>query len=103
VLHGPPAGALLFTCNGRGRRLFDEPNVDASVVQRSFAQLDAGEQAAKTGRAIQVPPENLVPLAGMFAAGELGPIGGETFLHGHSACLALFRAEEPGAGRSPGA
>jgi len=103
VLHGPPAGALLFTCNGRGRRLFDEPNVDASVVQRSFAQLDAGEQAAKTGSAIQVPPENLVPLAGMFAAGELGPVGGETFLHGHSACLALFRAEEPGAGRSPGA
>ena len=30
-------------------------------------------------------------LAGMFCAGELGPIGGRTFLHGFTASMALFR------------
>ena len=30
-------------------------------------------------------------LAGMFCAGELGPVGGRTFLHGFTASMALFR------------
>ncbi len=29
-------------------------------------------------------------LAGMFCAGELGPVGGHNFLHGYTASLALF-------------
>ncbi|MCH8165772.1 MAG: hypothetical protein IH889_09205, partial [Planctomycetes bacterium] len=34
-----------------------------------------------------------VPLAGFFAAGEIGPIGDRSFLHGHTLSLALFRAQ----------
>jgi small ligand-binding sensory domain FIST len=33
-----------------------------------------------------------VPIAGFFAAGEIGPIGNQSFLHGHTAALALFRS-----------
>jgi small ligand-binding sensory domain FIST len=32
-------------------------------------------------------------LAGFFCAGEIGPIGRENYLHGHTACLAIFRPE----------
>jgi small ligand-binding sensory domain FIST len=64
------SGALLFTCNGRGRRLFDHPNGDISVVQRSLGNI---------------------PLSGFFCAGEIGPVGGRNFVHGHTACLAIFR------------
>ncbi len=62
-------GALLFTCNGRGRHLFGAPDHDAGLVQDRLGP---------------------VPLAGMFCAGEIGPIGGRAFLHGFTASLALF-------------
>jgi small ligand-binding sensory domain FIST len=68
-LHGRPAGALLFTCNGRGTRLFPEPDHDARLVS------DALDGAA---------------LAGFFCAGEFGPVGGRNFLHGLTASLAIF-------------
>jgi len=68
-VEGQPIGALLFTCNGRGRRLFDVPNHDAVIV----SDLLGG-----------------VPVAGFFAAGELGPVGGKNFLHGFTASIALF-------------
>lgn len=64
-----PAGALVFSCNGRGTRLFPEPHHDARAVR-----AEAGE----------------VPLAGFFAQGELGPVGGLNFLHGFTASVALF-------------
>jgi small ligand-binding sensory domain FIST len=64
-----PAGALVFSCNGRGSRLFPEPHHDARAIR-----AEAGE----------------VPLAGFFAQGELGPVGGQNFLHGFTASLALF-------------
>jgi len=67
--HPAPRGALLFTCNGRGTRMFAEPNHDAEAVQR------------QTGD---------VPLAGFFAQGELGPIGGRNFVHGFTASVALI-------------
>lgn len=63
---GRPAGALLFTCNGRGTRLFDEPDHDAAAVQERLGD---------------------VPLAGFFAAGEFGPVGGRNHLHGFTASL----------------
>ena len=34
---------------------------------------------------------NEPPVAGFFAAGELGPIGGESYLHGHTAVMTVFR------------
>lgn len=64
-----PTAALLFTCNGRGSRLFAEPDHDASLVSGALGQA---------------------PLAGFFCAGELGPVGGRNFLHGFTASLALF-------------
>jgi small ligand-binding sensory domain FIST len=64
-----PAGALLFTCNGRGTNLFAEPDHDARLVAEAL-----GTQA----------------LAGFFCGGELGPVGGKAFLHGFTATLAVF-------------
>src|SRR5262245_7321429 len=64
-----PAAALLFSCNGRGARMFGQPDHDARVVRQ-----EAGD----------------VPLAGIFAMGELGPVGGQNFIHGFTASVALF-------------
>lgn len=64
-----PQAALLFTCNGRGTRLFPEPHHDAGAIQQSMGEI---------------------PLAGFFAQGEIGPIGGKTFLHGLTASIAFF-------------
>jgi small ligand-binding sensory domain FIST len=64
-----PRGVLLFSCNGRGRGFFGEPDHDAARV------------AAATDAA---------PMAGFFAQGELGPIGGRNFLHTFTASMAVF-------------
>lgn len=63
-----PAGALVFSCNGRGTRLFEEADHDARVLQECLGPL---------------------PAAGFFAQGEIGPIGDRTFLHGFTASIAL--------------
>lgn len=61
-------GALLFTCNGRGTHLFDAPNHDASaLVNQTSAEV-----------------------AGMFCAGEIGPVGARSYVHGFTASMALF-------------
>lgn len=62
------AGALLFTCNGRGTHLFGRPHHDAELVSEV-----AGGAAA-----------------GMFCAGELGPVGDRAWLHGFTASILLF-------------
>jgi len=95
-LYDRPAGALLITCTGRGERFFGKQNHDAVAVQRAFLPLLSGAEAAKAGEPI-APHERLVPLAGFFAAGEIGPIGPHSFLHGFTSCLACFRrrSEEP--------
>lgn len=64
------SGALVFTCNGRGTHLFGMPDHDASII------ADALDGA---------------PLAGMSCAGEIGPVGTRSFLHGFTASVALFR------------
>jgi small ligand-binding sensory domain FIST len=69
ALRGRPAGALLFTCNGRGMNMFPEPDHDARVVTETL-----GTQA----------------LAGFFCGGEIGPVDGKAFLHGFTATLAVF-------------
>jgi small ligand-binding sensory domain FIST len=69
-LKDPPFAGLLFTCNGRGTRLFAKPNHDVNVIRQRLGSL---------------------PLAGFFAAGEIGPIGDRSFVHGQTASLALFR------------
>jgi small ligand-binding sensory domain FIST len=62
-------GVLLFTCNGRGTNLFAVGDHDATVIADMLGP---------------------VPMAGFFAAGELGPDGGRNFLHGFTASMALF-------------
>jgi small ligand-binding sensory domain FIST len=89
-LREPPVGAMLVTCNSRGSRLFDNPHHDASMVARAFSSTPAGEELARGGEAITAQPPSL-PLAGFFANGEIGPVGAESYLHAHSACLTLFR------------
>ena len=64
-----PAGALLFTCSGRGSHMFAEPDHDARLVSEALG-----------GRA----------LAGFFCGGEIGPVGGKSFLHGFTATIAVF-------------
>ena len=66
---GEARGALLFTCNGRGTRLFDRPHHDAATLADVLGTI---------------------PVAGFFAQGEIGPIGGKNFLHGFTASAALF-------------
>jgi small ligand-binding sensory domain FIST len=68
-----PVGALLITCNGRGTRLFDRPHHDVTLARQVLGAI---------------------PIAGFFAAGELGPVNQKNFIHGHTAVMALFR--EPG-------
>lgn len=65
-----PAAALLFSCNGRGSRMFSVPDHDAEAVQSELGSI---------------------PVAGFFAAGELGPVGGQNFIHGFTASVVLFQ------------
>jgi small ligand-binding sensory domain FIST len=66
----PPAAGLLFSCNGRGTNLFDSPCHDIAAARKLMSNT---------------------PFAGFFAAGELGPVGGKNFIHGHTASMALLR------------
>jgi small ligand-binding sensory domain FIST len=64
------AGALLFTCNGRGSHMFEVPDHDAAAIDDALG----------------------IPAAGFFCAGEIGPVGGRNFLHGFTATMAVFPA-----------
>jgi small ligand-binding sensory domain FIST len=69
LMTGRPAhGALVFSCNGRGTAMFASPHHDAQLISEYTA----------------------APVAGMFCAGEVGPIGGRNFVHGFTASVALF-------------
>lgn len=63
-------GALLFSCNGRGANLFATADHDPQVLAEAFAHA---------------------PVAGFFAAGEIGPVGGRNYLHGFTASIVAFR------------
>jgi small ligand-binding sensory domain FIST len=74
----PPPSTIVFTCNGRGTSLFEAPDHDAAAV----ADLLAGPVTA-----------------GMFCAGEIGPVGSRSFVHGYTASIAMFEEVPP----TPGA
>lgn len=65
----PPMGGLLFSCNGRGSRLFGAANHDIGLVNKIAGNCE---------------------VAGFFAAGEIGPVGDKTFIHGFTSSLILF-------------
>ena len=66
----PFKASLIFNCNGRGTRMFPVQHHDAGLVREVVGNI---------------------PSAGLFAAGEVGPIGGQNFLHGFTSSIALFR------------
>ena len=72
LFYDPPSGGLLFSCNGRGTRLYDHPHGDITTIQKILGNIN---------------------IAGFFCAGEIGPIGGKNFLHGHTVSMVLFRPQ----------
>jgi small ligand-binding sensory domain FIST len=69
-------GALLFSCLGRGIHLYGRANHDTGLLQQHFGPI---------------------PLGGFFCNGEIGPVGGTTFIHGYTSAFALFRSGGSGA------
>jgi small ligand-binding sensory domain FIST len=63
-------GALLFSCLGRGAHLFGAPDHDCNLFRRHLGDA---------------------PVGGFFCNGEIGPVGGATFLHAYTSSFALFR------------
>jgi small ligand-binding sensory domain FIST len=64
------AGALLFSCLGRGEGLYGEPNFDTRLFNRYLFN---------------------VPVTGFFCSGEIGPVGKNTFLHGYTSVFGICR------------
>lgn len=64
-----PVAGVLFSCNGRGERMFGVPGHDANVVEHYFPSM---------------------PLCGFFAAGEFGPVADQNLVHGFTAVVALL-------------
>lgn len=67
---GEPIGALMFTCLGRGKALYEQDNFDSELF-RSYLKD--------------------IPISGFFCNGEIGPVGDRTFIHGYTSAFALFR------------
>jgi small ligand-binding sensory domain FIST len=63
-----PRAGLLFSCVGRGQELYGVPNHDSDLFCRQLGAL---------------------PLGGFFANGEIGPVGGQTFLHGYTSVFGV--------------
>ena len=71
------AGALLFSCLGRGQHLYGKPNHDTDMFKDKLGE---------------------VPLGGFFCNGEIGPVGKTTFLHGYTSSFGIFRPLSGNAG-----
>jgi small ligand-binding sensory domain FIST len=62
-------GALLISCNGRGPSMFGRAESDVELVSECLGG---------------------VPVGGLFAGGEIGPVGGRNWLHGFTASVLAF-------------
>ncbi|MFP4579030.1 MAG: FIST N-terminal domain-containing protein, partial [Coleofasciculus sp.] len=62
------AGALMFSCLGRGQGLYGKPDFDSQVLCRYLNNISVG---------------------GFFCNGEIGPVGGSTFLHGYTSVFGI--------------
>ncbi len=65
------AGALMFSCLGRGEGLYGQPNFDARLFRRYMGET--------------------LPIGGFFCNGEIGPVADRTFLHGYTSVFGIFR------------
>jgi small ligand-binding sensory domain FIST len=66
------AGAVMFSCLGRGAGLYGKPNFDSQLFRRYL---------------------NNSQLSGFFCNGEIGPVGGNTFLHGYTSVFGICRSK----------
>ena len=64
------AGALLFQCLGRGSYLYQRADHDTDMFRVKVSDM---------------------PLTGFFCNGEIGQVGGSTFLHGYTSSFGIFR------------
>ena len=69
ALGDAPAGALMFSCLGRGQNLYGEADHDSRLFFEELADA---------------------PLSGFFCNGEIGPVHDTTYLHGYTASIATF-------------
>ncbi|NEO31567.1 MAG: hypothetical protein F6K36_14255 [Symploca sp. SIO3C6] len=67
------AGALMFSCLGRGEGLYGEPDFDSKMFCHYLSQVQLG---------------------GFFCNGEIGPVGDTTFLHGYTSVFGICRTKE---------
>lgn len=67
---GKRLGALLFSCLGRGTYLYGQANHDSDGFRAYIGD---------------------VPLSGFFCNGEIGPVGGRTFIHGYTSSFGIFK------------
>lgn len=67
------AGAILFSCLGRGKRLYGKADHDTQLLKSVVGNI---------------------PVGGFFCNGEIGPVGGKTYLHGYTSSIAVFSAPE---------
>lgn len=68
--HPEGAGALMFSCLGRGEGLYGKPNFDSQLFSDYL---------------------NDIPLGGFFCSNEIGPVGGSTFIHGYTSVFGICR------------
>ncbi len=68
-----PPGALMFSCLGRGEGLYGQAGFDSQLFHRYLKNI---------------------PLAGFFCNGEIGPVGGNTFLHGYTSVFGICRSKD---------
>jgi small ligand-binding sensory domain FIST len=61
-------GALMFACLGRGEQLYGQPDFDSRLFRQYVGNI---------------------PVSGFFCNGEIGPVGGGTFLHGYTSVFAI--------------
>lgn len=66
-----PAGALIFSCMGRGYSLYGESDLESRCFREKVAP---------------------VPIGGFFCNGEIGPVAGQTHLHGYTSAFGIFRS-----------
>jgi small ligand-binding sensory domain FIST len=62
-------GGLLFSCLGRGERLFGEADHDSQAFADAFDNRSLG---------------------GFFCNGEIGPVGASTYIHGFTSSFGIF-------------
>lgn len=65
-------GALLFSCLGRGKYLYGQANHDSNCFREYLGEI---------------------PLGGFFCNGEIGQVGGRTFLHGYTSSFGIFHSK----------